>query len=155
MTIATVKAGIVTLQRAIPGIVKAYDELPRSLVNDMECPQFLTFVRSADNDEEKLGSTAILTTRDFLMWLLVKPGTMGLPGEGEAAVDPWITTVLSYFAARPHLGVAEVVNAFIVKDTGPKQLVSPLFGSEGSVYWGCEFTLRVTYYWLRTFADNE
>jgi hypothetical protein len=157
MTIETVRDGLKTLQEAIPGVRKAYAQLPRGMVFAMDMPLFLNFVRESEYDPDTLGDDQVVVTRTYLMWLLVKPAAEGEEGEGESLVEPWIDVVSTHFYARPKLGmIATVQNSWIESDSGPRKLIWP--GTQATpqgVYWGVEFRLKVVEYVDRTFADYE
>jgi hypothetical protein len=157
MSIATVRARLQTLQEAIPDIVTAYDQLPRGMVPTNKMPAFLNFVRTATYDDKIIGEDTLETTRQFLMWLLVKPAAEGEEGEGEALVEPWIDTVAKYFFARPSLGnLSGIVYSHITEDSGPKKLVWP--GTPANplgIYWGVEFRINVIEIFKRTYSSNE
>lgn len=157
MSIQTVRLRLKTLQEAIPGIVKAYSQLPRTMLNSADMPLFMTFVRDSENDLSELGSDTILTTRSYMMWLIVKALAEGEEGEGEALVEPWIDTVTAYFSARPTLGaLAGVLDSYIASDSGPKRMVWPGTNTAPTgVYWGAEFKLDVTEVVYRQYSNNE
>lgn len=146
MSIVSVRARLATLQSSIPGINKAYEQLPKGVINSLDLPLFMTFVRDSNNDLSSYGSDTVRISRTYLMWLLVKPFAEGEDGEGEALVEPYIQTVLEFFLSRPTLGnLLGVSGSTIVSDTGPKRMVWPGTPSNPiGVYWGAEFRLDVT-----------
>jgi hypothetical protein len=157
MSVATIRARLALLQAAIPGVAKAYVQLPRGLVPTDNLPAFLNFVRKADYDHDTYGDYTVGVTRTFLMWLLVKPVAEGEEGEGEEIMEPWVETVAAYFNARPSLGgLIRVDSSTLVSDSGPKKMVWPgTPNAPTGVYWGAEFQLDITEIAPITYADNE
>jgi hypothetical protein len=145
MSIQSVRLRIKTLQEKIPGINKAYAQLPKSNIVAADLPLFLNFVREGVNDYDPLGSDDVYITRTYLMWLLVKPVAEGEEGESESSVEPWIDTVSKYFIARPSLSdLAGVQKTILLSDSGPKKMIWPGTPSAPQgVYWGVEFKLQV------------
>jgi hypothetical protein len=157
MTIATIRLRLASLQASIPGVIKAYPQLPRGIVKTNEMPLFMTFVREADYDLDTVGDGDFITNRTYLMWLLVKPVAEGEEGEGESLAEPWVETVANFFLARPSLGnLTGIMNSYMIKDSGPKKLVWPgTPANPTGVYWGVEFQLRVAEFTKRIYANNE
>jgi hypothetical protein len=153
MTIDTVRTQIAALQAAIPGITRAFDQLPRHDISVADLPAFVNFVREGVYNWTLDGATADQDVRKYVMWLLVLPHQEGLSdGEAERRVEPFVPTVRDYFAARPKLGGAinDVKSAVITGDSGPRQLIYA-----DTVYWGAEFQLTVTERLQRVYAANE
>jgi hypothetical protein len=157
MTVQTVKLRLKSLQLAITGIQQAYAQLPRGALKTNELPLFLNFVRTATYDTDTMGDSDYLSTRTYLMWLMVKPAMEGEEGEGEALVEPWIDIVVPYFMARPSLGnLIGISNSVITADSGPKKMVWPgtPLDPQG-VYWGIEFQIQVVDVSQRIYAASE
>lgn len=149
MSITTVRAALATLEAQITGINRAYVDLPRGAINDADLPLFLNFARDASDSEG--GSDMMLEDRQYLLWLLVMPDQLGIPGEGEQAAEAMIQTVKDYFRQRPALGlVLGVQKSYFSGDSGPRK-----FTWADVAYWGVEFRLRVVEYQARTYADDE
>jgi hypothetical protein len=157
MTIALTRAGLKTLQEGITGIHKAYAQLPRGLLNEMDLPLFMNFVRIGKYDEIPEGSDTIEVARTYLMWLMVKPVASGEEGEGEALVEPWIDIVGPYFYARPSLGgVLFIKTSRIIADSGPKKMIWPGTPTDPKgIFWGVEFELQVIEVFNRIYANDE
>lgn len=155
MSIQLVRARIALLQRSITGIKVAYEQLPKGILNSVDLPLFMNFVRDATYDQDSIGSDDVQVTRTYLMWLMVKPVAEGEEGEGEALVEPYIENVSNYFLARPTLkNLAGIVSADLVSDTGPKRMVWPGTPTNPiGVYWGTEFRLNVTEVVERNYID--
>jgi hypothetical protein len=151
MSIETVRTQLATLQASISGVKRAFEQLPRGAIVDADLPLFLNFARNAIYDWSILGADTNQSTRIYLMRLLVMPQQSGIDGEGESAVEPFIKTVVDYFASRPQLGrLSGVQNAIIVGDSGPQQFV--WFDIP---YWSVEFQLRVVEYATRDYQNYE
>ena len=157
MSIASIRLRLQTLQQTIPGISRAYAQLPRTVVQTSELPLFMNFVRDADYDDEILGDSDVQVTRTFMMWLLVKPVAEGEEGEGESITEPFIEVVSKFFYARPSLGnLIGVSYSHITKDSGPKKLIWPgTPANPGGTYWGIEFELNVVELFNRVYSTNE
>jgi hypothetical protein len=157
MTIAIVRTQIATLQRSIPGIITAYDQLPKGILKKLEMPLFINFVRDSSIDHDIYGDDAIQVSRQYLMWLIVKPVVEGIEGESESLVEPYIDTVLNFFYARPTLGLLTgIVDSAITADSGPKKMIWPGDRSDlQNVAWGCEFQLDVIEIVQRIYAPYE
>ena len=145
MSIATVRARLASLQESITGINKAYVQLPKGILNSVDMPLFMNFVRNSNNDDTILGSGTARITRTYLMWLMVKPVAEGEQGEGESLVEPFIQNVSQFFISRPTLGnLLGVEYAHLVSDSGPKKMVWPGTPSNPvGIFWGVEFRLDV------------
>lgn len=151
MSVETVKDQLAVLQAAIPGVRRAYAQLPRTALVDADLPLFLNFARETTYDWSNIGHDMQRDIRLYIMQLYVLPAQLGIEGEAENLVEPWIKTVVDYFRARPKLGQLQYVQeAWIEGDSGPRQ-----FARADIPYWGVEFRLRVTEYYPRTYASLE
>lgn len=151
MSVDTIRQQLATLEALIAGVNRAYDTLPRGPIVEADLPLFLNFVRDATYDWRMLGASDNIEIRQYILWLLVMPIQLAAPGEGEEKAMPFIKTVMDYFKARPQLGgTAQIQNAIITGDSGPKQLPWA-----DTYYWGIEFRLQVTEYQLRAYAADE
>jgi len=145
MSIVTVRARLAEMQASIPGVRRAYDQLPVGIVNTADLPLFLNFVRDTEYDIDS-GEGFVYDTRTYVMWLLVKPVAEGTDSEGEQITEPFIPIVADYFISRPSLlDLKGVVTSELKSDSGPKRMVWPGTPSDPiGVYWGIEFVLDVT-----------
>lgn len=163
MTIATVKARLALMEAQITGIKRAFAQTPSGAVADADLPFFINFAREAADDYKSIGGDQDREGRLYLPTLYVFSAGQGtqLPSEGEAAVEPYITTVKDHFRSRPALsaldtqganlgGLLGVQMAYLVGDSGPKVLQWA-----GQLYWGVEFKLNVVEYLKITFAQGE
>jgi hypothetical protein len=155
MTIAATRTRIATLQRLIPGIKRAYVQLPRGKIVEADLPLFINFVRDGENDYDPLGQDSLYISRNYFMWLLVMPVAQGEEGEGETICEPWIETVSNYFIARPSLeDLVRVQKATLLGDSGPKRMIWPgTPAAPQGVYWGAEFRLNVVEIAPITYVD--
>ncbi|MCB0207711.1 MAG: hypothetical protein KDJ52_00185 [Anaerolineae bacterium] len=153
MSVATVKARLVTIQQNITGVLTAYAQGPNSL-SAANMPLFVNLTRKAEVDWKVFGSDMGLETRLYAMQLYVMPFGQGVPGEAEEACELFFPLVRDTFAARPSLEqLLGVQEATFLGDSGVIGLKYPLEG--GSLYWGIEFRLQVKEVVERTYANSE
>lgn len=140
MTVSTVKAQLVVLQKQITGIKNAYAEAPIG-INTSENPVFINLTGSATENWEALGDDQNLETRVYNMRLYVAPVSSGLPGEAERLCEPFFSRVRDFFAAHPFLGnLRGVSTAYVISDSG----VTRFAYDDPNLLWiGIEFKLQV------------
>jgi hypothetical protein len=150
MSVATVKAAIVVMQKLITGVKTAYAQAPASL-NTADLPMFVNLTSVANQDWEGLGDGGDYETRVYLMRLYVLQGVLGIPGEAERLCEPFFTSVRDYFAARPFLnGTHGVQYAYVIGDSGVTRLV---FDNPETPLLGIEFKLQVKEQIQFTYAE--
>jgi hypothetical protein len=119
MSIATTRAILATHQALIPGIVKAFPTIPRS-INLGETPCFITFIGRSNYDLGTMGEQMELDVRIYDMVLFGSLLTDKTEGEAESDLYPFIPLVKAYFEAHrglEHNSVA-VYDSALLGDAG-------------------------------------
>ena len=139
MSTTTVKAKLVEIQEAIPGITRAFAYAPHNISNS-DLPAIVNFTGPANYDTVLVGTDVIYETRTYLMRLFVKSIAAGLSGEVERDIEPFISLVPSYFASRPDFEDLEgVLENKILGDGGIQ-----VFKYGGQDYLGVEFRIEIS-----------
>lgn len=149
-TLAQLKTRLALIQGAISGVTRAYAQAPRTLGADL--PAFVNLTGPAAHNWAMLGADGDYEQRDILMRLYVTPWELGIPGESEELVEPFLERVRSTFSARPGLGsyglglapaseyppLDGVLRSYLVGDNGIQA-----YAYTGQGYVGVEFRLRI------------
>ena len=139
MSVATVKAALVVMQRGISGTRHAFSDPPNSLTS-ADAPAWINIPGAAEYNWDIYGPGTVQEQRDYRMLLYIGTLGSGLSGEVSRIATPFFDSVPLFFAAHPQLlGVKGVQIALLPRDGG---LVGFQFQNEPWV--GIEFTLHVT-----------
>lgn len=161
-TLNQLKTRLALIQGAISGVTRAYAQAPRTLGADL--PAFVNLTGPAAHNWQILGADGDYEQRDILMRLHVIPWELGIPGESEELVEPFLERVRTAFSARPGLGsyglglagasefgpLEGVLRAYLVGDNGINGYIYA-----GQSYVGVEFRLRVMSIIAVSYAARE
>ena len=138
MSITTIKAQIASIASDITGVQRAYAQAPNSLP-PADLPAVVVYTGPSQYTERGYEITG--EVRAFKVRLYVLPAQNGIPGEAEAACEPFFARFREAFPPGARLGrLGEVLQARLTGDQG----VSVISLVGGSVYVGIEFNLEVT-----------
>ena len=138
MSISTIKTRIANITGNITGVQRTYTQAPNSLP-PADLPAVVVYIGPSQYTER--GDEIAGEVRAFKVRLYVLPAQNGIPGEAEAACEPFFARFREAFPPGARLErLGEVLQARLTGDQGVS--VMPLVG--GSVYVGIEFNLEVT-----------
>ena len=146
VTVQETKERLAALELLIEGISTATVRAPRSLV-EVNLPAFVNRVADATYSKTNFGEQITQVTRLYRLELYVTTYSLGIEGEAEEKVEPFIDRVSTFFLDRIGLELsgndAIVQQATLESDTGVAVGI-PYPGTTDKLYAGILFNLRVS-----------
>ena len=145
MTVDTTRARLAALQAQITGVTKAFENVPRGIL-EVELPAFITLVGRAAYNQVQLGELVLMETRIYTQRLFIKTASLGIEGEAEDETTVFFDRVVDFFKDRPQLQLdansTVVYSAQITADSG---VIPTAYPSGGSVktFLAIDFTTEV------------
>ena len=146
VTVQEVKERLAALELLIEGVTSSNVRAPRKLV-EVELPTFVNRVADATYSKTNFGEQITQITRLYRLELYVVTYSLGIEGEAEEKVEPFIDRVGEFFLDRIGLELAGsdaiVHQATLETDTGVAVSI-PYPGTTDKLYAGILFSLRVS-----------
>ncbi len=138
MSVATVRAALVSLLSSVSGVKRVFAHAPNSLPPS-DLPGVVLFTGPAEYEFAGMGRGMIQETRTYTAILYIAPVQTGIPGEVETACEPFFALVRNAVFNAPTLsGTAGVTMCRVSSDGGAG--VSSL---GGGTYAAIEFKITV------------